>query len=92
MCAAPAKLCSIDGFKGKIDVGYDADFCIWNPGEEFIVTSDIVQFRNKANPYMGQKLKGKVYATVVRGNLVHSLTEEIRLNAVGTLLKSNSIS
>lgn len=88
MCEAPAKLCGIDGIKGKIAEGYDADFCVWNPDEEFTVTSDIVQFRNKANPYIGITLKGRVHATIVRGHLVYSSTAESTFPPTGALLKS----
>lgn len=45
----------------------DSDFCVWNPDAEFTITQAIVQFQNKANPYMGRKLKGLVHATIVRG-------------------------
>lgn len=88
MCEAPAKLCGIDGIKGKMAEGYDADFCVWNPDEEFTVTSDIVQFRNKANPYIGMKLKGRVHATFVRGNIVYSSTAASPIQPAGVLLKS----
>lgn len=47
MCANPAKLCGLDNQKGKIQVGYDADFCIWDPNEEFTITPDIIYFQNK---------------------------------------------
>lgn len=43
----PAKLVGLDHRKGKIAIGYDADFCVWNPDEEVTVTPDIIQFKNK---------------------------------------------
>lgn len=43
------------------------DFCVWDPDAELTVTQDIVQFQNKANPYMGRKLNGVVHTTIVRG-------------------------
>lgn len=76
MCTQPAKLCGLDQYKGKIAVGYDADFCIWNPEDSFSVTDDIIHFQHKANPYMGRTLKGVVHATYVRGNNVYQRFEE----------------
>lgn len=67
MCESQANMCGIQNFKGKIEEGFDADFCVWNPDEEFLVSPEIIQFRNKANPYMNKKLCGVVHATVVRG-------------------------
>lgn len=53
--------------KFLINLLLDPDFCVWDPDAEFTITQDIVQFQNKANPYMGRKLKGLVHATIVRG-------------------------
>lgn len=47
MCEEPAKLVGLDHRKGKIAVGYDADFCVWDPEEEFTVSPDIIEFQNK---------------------------------------------
>lgn len=86
MCAEPAKLCGLDHIKGKIAQGYDADFTIWDPTAEFIVTTDLVQFKNKANPYIGKKLTGRVHATFVRGHCVYAAGQ---INPpIGNLLQS----
>ena len=37
LSANPAKLCGLDGRKGKIVEGADADFVIWEPEEKFTV-------------------------------------------------------
>lgn len=69
----PAKLCCLDQNKGKLQIGYDADFCIWDPEEEWTVTKDETLFKNKISPYFGKVLKGRVYATVVRGFFVYDV-------------------
>lgn len=89
MCTAPAELCGLSEFKGRIAVGYDADFCVWNPNAEFTVSPDIIQFQNKANPYMGTKLRGLVYATILRGNHVFQDTEKFDV-PLGNLLFDKS--
>lgn len=87
MCEEPAKLCRFNNFKGKLCKGYDADLCIWDPSAEFTVTSDIIHFRNKANPYMGKQLKGVVHATVVRGQFAYKRSKTETFKFVGHLLK-----
>jgi len=86
MCTAPAELCGLSNRKGKIAVGYDADFCVWDPDAEFTITQNIVQFQNKANPYMGRKLKGLVHATIVRGLHVFQDGENFQ-QPMGELIK-----
>lgn len=86
MCTAPGELCGLLGQKGRIAVGYDADFCVWDPEAEFTVTTDIIQFQNKANPYMGKKLRGLVHSTFVRGHHVFQDTEGFD-EPIGELLR-----
>lgn len=87
MCLEPANLCGFDKFKGKLAKGYDADFCIWNPEEEFTVTTGMIEFRNKANPYLGLTLKGCVYATVVNGLIAYDRNALKRFSFVGNLIE-----
>lgn len=76
MCWQPAQLCGLSSFKGRIAEGYDADFCIWNPDEEFTVSpSDLHAAHKPATPYAGQRLRGMVHATVVRGLHVYQQYE-----------------
>lgn len=62
------------------------DFCVWDPDAEFTITQDIVQFQNKANPYMGRRLKGLVHATIVRGLLVYKDGDNFQ-QPMGELIK-----
>lgn len=83
----PAKLCGLDKNKGKIQIGYDADFCIWDPDEEFTVEQDSTQFKNKVSPYFGQKLRGRVYATCVRGWFVYDANNpKTKHDAMGNVM------
>lgn len=87
MCEEPAKLCGYQHKKGKLAKGYDADLCIWDPNAEFTVASDIIHFKNKANPYMDKTLKGCVHATVVRGKFAFKRSEVKPFQLVGQILK-----
>lgn len=75
MCQNPAKLIGLHNRKGKLEIGFDADFVVWDPDESLTITDDIILFQNKANPYMGKTLKGVVYASIVRGCIVYQRNE-----------------
>ncbi|KAK3818788.1 MAG: allantoinase [Benniella sp.] len=72
--------------KGSIKEGADADFVIWNPDETFVVTEDIIEFKNKVTPYMGRTLHGVVKETFVRGKKVWSQGNFTTETPVGKLL------
>lgn len=82
----PAKLCGLEKNKGRIQVGYDADFCVWDPDEEWTVTKDETLFKNKICPYYGKLLKGRVYATVLRGYFIYDVNNPRFDEPVGNVL------
>ncbi|CAG8737580.1 17667_t:CDS:2, partial [Gigaspora rosea] len=71
-----AKQVGLQEKKGDIKIGYDADIVIWNPEETFVVTKDIIQFKNKVTPYMGRTFYGVVKQTIVRGNIVYDAEKD----------------
>jgi allantoinase len=70
MAEAPARLAGCHTRKGKIAPGFDADFVVFAPEEEFAVTEDRLYYRHRLSPYLGEKLRGVVKATCVRGKPV----------------------
>ncbi|KAH8292891.1 hypothetical protein KR044_004208 [Drosophila immigrans] len=91
MCLEPAELCGLGKFKGRIAEGYDADFCVWNPDEEFTVSQDELHAANKsATPYAEQRLRGVVHATVVRGLHVYQQFEGFGQPLGKVLLRKSS--
>ncbi len=72
MASGPACLAGCDTLKGRIAAGYDADFVIFEPESEFVVTEDRLHFRHAVSPYLGETLRGVVKATHLRGNPVFS--------------------
>ncbi|KAF9447497.1 allantoinase [Macrolepiota fuliginosa MF-IS2] len=69
-----AEHAGVDDKKGRLQVGYDGDFVLWDSTAEFVVTKDGLNFKNKITPYVGQKLQGIVEQTYVRGKLVYDRT------------------
>jgi allantoinase len=70
MAAEPARLAGCDARKGQITAGHDADFVVFDPDREFILTEDRLHYRHPVSPYLGETLRGVVKATYLRGRPV----------------------
>ncbi len=70
MAEAPAWLAGCGARKGRLAEGYDADFVIFEPEAEFVVTEDRLYYRHPVSPYLGKRLRGVVKATYLRGQPV----------------------
>ncbi|MDO5556532.1 MAG: dihydroorotase [Clostridia bacterium] len=68
----PAKILGIE--KGSIEEGNRADITIFNPNEEYIYTKEDIVSKSKNTPFIGKKLKGKVYYTIVNGKIIYQKT------------------
>jgi allantoinase len=71
LCSAPAALVGLSGRKGSIQVGYDADLVVWNPGKQFTVDGEKLHHRHKLTPYNGRVLSGVVEKTFLRGRKIY---------------------
>jgi len=67
MAAAPARLAGMNGRKGVIAVGADADFAVFDPDAGWTVAPSDLYFRHKLSPYLGVELRGRVLETWLRG-------------------------
>jgi len=72
MSEAPAKLAGCHARKGRLAAGYDADFVVFDPESEFVVSKDRLHYRHPVSPYIGEKLRGVIKATYLRGKKVFS--------------------
>jgi allantoinase len=70
MAEGPARLAGCEGCKGRIAKDFDADFVVFEPEAEFIATEEHLPYRHRVSPYLGEKLRGVVKATYLRGNCV----------------------
>ncbi len=70
MAEGPAKLAGCNMRKGRIAAGYDADFVVFDPEGEFVSSENRLHYRHAVSPYLGEKLRGIVRATYLRGSPV----------------------
>jgi allantoinase len=77
MSSAPAALAGFADRIGSLEAGQEANFVVFNPEGEFVVTPDRLHYRHLISPYMGQTLKGIVEATYLRGEAVYRAGEFI---------------
>jgi allantoinase len=72
LCAGPSRLAGLEGRKGAIAQGCDADLVLWNPEEEFVVEESTLIQRHRLTPWLGRRLKGTVQVTYLRGEPVYA--------------------
>jgi len=76
MSENPAKILQMSK-KGRLDVGYDGDIVIVNTDAENIVDASAFVSKAKYSPLDGKKMKCRIEATFVGGNIVYN--RDIRL-------------
>lgn len=72
LCAGPARLVGLDGRKGAIAPGRDADLVLWHPEREFVLGERDLRHRHPLTPWLGRTLAGVVEATYLRGELIYA--------------------
>jgi allantoinase len=71
LCTNPARQVSLESRKGSITAGCDADVVIWNPNRDFVVEGNQLEHRHKLTPYEGERLRGVVEKTFLRGRNIY---------------------
>jgi allantoinase len=69
MCQAPARQTGMRR-KGRIELGYDADFAVFAPDEVFVVDAHRLHHKNAITPYADRALAGVVRSTWLRGERI----------------------
>lgn len=72
-----AKQVGLEGRKGEIVQGADADFVVFDPEERYTLQQDDLLFKNKISPYVGKEMRGRVLETWLRGEKVWSRNGEV---------------
>jgi allantoinase len=71
MCRGPATLARLEGRKGSLRPGRDADVVIWDPDARFVVRPADLHHRHPVTPYAGRTLQGRVETTLLRGRIIY---------------------
>ena len=71
MSGAPARLAGLDGSKGTIAPGCDADLVIFDPDEESVVEPTALCHHHPVTPYAGMRLRGRICMTLLRGVVIY---------------------
>lgn len=72
-----ARQVGLEGVKGELKEGCDADFVIFDPEASEVITKDHLLFRNKVSPYLGKTVRGRVEQTYLRGHKVFDYSEGV---------------
>ena len=71
LSATPASLAGLTSRIGALEPGRSANFTVFSPDAEFLVTSGRLHTRHPISPYLGERLRGLVIATYLRGEPVY---------------------
>ena len=72
LCENPADRFGIGDRKGRIAVGYDADFSVIDPTVEWAFDASGSLSTAKWSPFQGRKLRGKILRTILRGTTIYA--------------------
>lgn len=68
--AAPARLAGLASYVGSIEPGKHANLIAFDADASFTLTPDMLHYRHKISPYIGETLRGLVHSTWLRGQRV----------------------
>jgi allantoinase len=85
--AAPARLAGLEGRKGAIAIGRDADLVAFDADASFTVDPETLYHRHRLTPYAGRALEGVVRRTYLRGARVFDEGAGVAAEAAGELLE-----
>lgn len=71
MSTRPAALLGQDSHKGRVEVGYDADFAVIDPDHSWVLGARSYFTKAGWSPFTGRQVQGRVEYTVSRGVVVH---------------------
>ncbi|MPT48608.1 MAG: dihydroorotase [Sphingobium sp.] len=83
--AGPQRVFGLVG-KGRIALGYDADFTVVDLKKRWTVGADWLQSRCEWSPFEGDELTGKAIGTIIRGNRV-MWEDSLAASAIGEAIR-----
>lgn len=82
-----SRIFGLYGRKGAIEVGFDADYVIFDPEKKWEINPESLYYLNRFSAFSGQKGKGLPSATLVRGQIVYMDGEQKADFGYGELVK-----
>ena len=73
MSRVPARIGGFDSQGGFVEVGGKANLVVFDPNIEWV--PDVFASRSANSPFQARQMRGRVKATLSRGNLVYSLSD-----------------
>ncbi|HEX4951934.1 MAG TPA: allantoinase AllB [Thermoanaerobaculia bacterium] len=70
LAASPARRFRLDGRKGRLAVGHDADLSLLDLGDEHVLANAELLYRHCQGPYEGRRCRVRVRRTLARGRTV----------------------
>ncbi|KAI0128019.1 allantoinase [Xylariales sp. AK1849] len=70
-CQATAEQVGLCHRKGALKVGMDADICIFDDTEQWVLQSHGMHWKNRCSPWEGHQFQGRVKETWLRGKKVY---------------------
>lgn len=80
MTVNPAGVLRIN--KGRLSLGGDADFTIFDPDEVWTVDPERFASKGRNTPFAGRKLRGKVKYTIVEGKILYQDGQEDKADVI----------
>lgn len=87
MSTNPAKLFGIYPQKGSLEIGTDADICIFDPSIKWTLEDNNVHSVSLYTPYRGFNVQGKAIMTILRGNVIMENNQYYGIPGEGHFLK-----
>ena len=72
--------------KGRIEVGYDADFVLIKGDSPYTLEKEALEYRNQISPYIGREIGAQVASTILRGEEIYSLENGVSDLKIGKFL------
>ena len=88
LAAAPARLAGLTQ-KGSIAPGNHADLVVFDSDAEWQVDASLLHHRHPVTPYHGERLRGRVRATYLRGELIYD-AHDVHAPPRGRLLQRSA--
>ena len=70
MCVRTSEHAGLIHRKGRLAPGCDADIVVFDETAETVIETASIEHKNKATPFLGRRLKGKVVETICKGETV----------------------